>query len=544
MSIVTSVFLEEYLAGTFVVLMLSGGGALETYAVRSASSVLEALARRVPSIAHLRRNSTMVDVPLEQVAVGDRLLVLPHEICPVDGVVVEGHGVMDESYLTGEPFLMQKTPGSLVFSGAINGQAALAIETSRRAVDSRYAKIMQVMQASQQERPRIRRLGDRLGAYYTPLALAIAGVAWLASGEATRFLAVLVVATPCPLLIGIPVAIIGSISLAARRGIIVKDPAVLEQVEECRTVILDKTGTLTYGRPQLVGQYVVHGFDRRQVLLLAASLERYSRHPLAQAIVEAAKREGVELVEASEVHEHPGAGLRGTIEGHAVWITSRAKLTSEGGAAAADFPPVEAGLECCIAVDGRYAATYVLRDEPRSEGPSFVEHLRPKHHIKRIMLVSGDRESEVRYLANQVGIREVLAGQSPEQKLDIVRRETARAKTLYLGDGINDAPALTAATVGVAFGQNSDITAEAAGAVIMDSSLARVDEFLHISRRMRSIALQSAVGGMALSVAGMGFASVGLLPPVAGAIVQEVIDLLAVLNALRVAVPPKSLTDF
>ena len=354
----------------------------------------------------------------------------------------------------------------------------------------------------------------------------------------------LVVATPCPLLIAIPVAVIGSISLAARRGIIIKDPAVLEQVEQCRTVILDKTGTLTYGRPQLVAQHVVEADRRAEVLGLAASLEQYSKHPLALAIVEAAQREGIELSRASQIRELAGQGLRGVVSGRELWITSRNQLVKEGLVTPADFPPVSAGLECVVAVDNRYAATYAFRDEPRSEGRPFVKHLAPKHHIDRIMLVSGDRESEVRYLADQVGIKEVFASQSPEQKLEIVRRETAHTKTLFLGDGINDAPALTAATVGVAFGQNSDITAEAAGAVIMDSSLERVDEFFHISKRMRRIALQSALGGMALSVVGMGFASVGMLPPVAGAITQEVIDLLAVLNALRVAVVPKSLTDF
>lgn len=543
-SIVTSVFLDEYLAGTFVVLMLSGGGALESYAVRSASSVLEALAKRVPSTAHVRRGTALVDVPLDQVAIGDALLVLPHEICPVDGTVVEGQGVMDESYLTGEPFMMSKTPGSLVFSGAINGESALAIEAARRAVDSRYAKIMQVMQSSAQQRPRIRRLGDQLGAFYTPLALAIAAAAWFASSDPTRFLAVLVVATPCPLLIAIPVAIIGSISLAARRGIIIKDPAVLEQVEQCRVVILDKTGTLTYGRPYLVAQQVAPAFDRARVLALAASLERYSKHPLAAAIVDAARREGLPLVEAAQIRELPGSGLHGQVDGHAMWVTNRARLLSEGVGTDAELPSMTAGLECCIAIDGRYAATYSLRDEPRRDGLPFVQHLMPKHNIQRVMLVSGDRESEVRWLADAVGITEVFAGQSPEQKLELVRRETAKTKTLFMGDGINDAPALTAATVGVAFGQNSDVTSEAAGAVIMDSSLARVDEFLHISRRMRSIALQSALGGMALSIIGMGFAAAGLLPPVAGAIAQEVIDLVAVLNALRVAVPPKSLSDF
>jgi heavy metal translocating P-type ATPase len=543
-SIVTSVLLGEYLAGTLVVLMLSGGGALENYAVRSASSVLEALARRMPSSAHRQQDGSLLDVALDDVAVGDQLVVLPHEICPVDGVVIAGHGVMDEAYLTGEPYLMSKTPGSAVLSGAINGHAALTIEASRLAVDSRYAKIMQVMRSSEQQRPRIRRLGDQLGAFYTPLAVAIAVAAWIASGDPIRFLAVLVVATPCPLLIAIPVAIIGSISLAARRGIIIKDPAVLEQVENCRIVILDKTGTLTYGEPHLVAQHVVPGFDRERVLLLTASIERYSKHPLASAILQAAEAENLKLLDASAVGEQPGAGLVGMVDGSQVRIASRKQIEAIDPQASGKFPPVAGGLECCVAIDGQYAATYGFRDEPRPEGFSFVGHLRPQHRIERVMLVSGDRASEVHFLAEQVGIDEVFADQSPEQKLELVRRETRLAKTLFLGDGINDAPALTAATVGVAFGQHSDITAEAAGAVIMDTSLARVDEFLHIGRRMRRVALESALGGMSLSVIGMGLAAAGYLPPVAGAVAQEVIDLLAVLNALRVAVPPRSLSDY
>jgi P-type E1-E2 ATPase len=309
-------------------------------------------------------------------------------------------------------------------------------------------------------------------------------------------------------------------------------------------VIFDKTGTLTYGEPNLVEQHVVEPSSGPQLLAYVASLERYSKHPLSSAIVEAARREKLDLGEVVEMREQPGKGLRGNVAGHDVWVINRQQLVAEIPRAADQLPPVSIGLECCIAIDGQYAGRYVFRDEPRADGLSFVSHLQAKHRFDRVLLVSGDRESEVRFLADQVGIRDVYAGQSPEQKLEIVRRETARAKTLFLGDGINDAPALTAATVGVAFGQNSDITSEAAGAVVMDSSLERVDEFLHIGRRMRSIALQSALGGMALSLAGMGFAAAGLLPPVAGAITQEVIDLLAVLNALRVAIPPKSLTDF
>jgi heavy metal translocating P-type ATPase len=543
-SIVTSVVLGEYLAGSLVVLMLSGGQALEAYAVRSASSVLEALARRMPSQAHLRKNGEIVDVALGEVAVGNTLVVFPHEICPVDGTVIEGHGVMDESYLTGEPYMMSKTPGSLVLSGAINGETALTIQADKLAVDSRYAKIMEVMRASEQYRPRLRRLGDQLGALYTPLAVAIALAAWLVSGDTVRFLAVLVVATPCPLLIAIPVGIIGAISLAARRGIIIKDPAVLEKIDTCRTAIFDKTGTLTYGQPKLTEVIPGRGFEEKDVLTLVASLERYSKHPLAGAILEAARDRGLTLPNASEIREPPGAGLRGTVAGRTIQVTSRKQLVQQQPQAEKELPATLGGMECVITIDDRYAGTLRFRDRPRAEGASFVHHLRPKHFFDRVMIVSGDRESEVRYLAEQVGIQEVHAAQTPEQKVEIVRQQTLRANTVFLGDGINDAPALTAATVGIAFGQNSDITAEAAGAVILDTSLQKVDEFLHISRRLRSIVLQSAIGGMALSVVGMGVAAAGYLPPVAGAIVQEVIDVLAVGNALRMAFPPRQLTDF
>jgi heavy metal translocating P-type ATPase len=429
-------------------------------------------------------------------------------------------------------------------SGAINGEAMLTIRATKLAVDSRYAKIMQVMRASEHQRPRLRRLGDQLGAYYTPVALAIALAAWLLSGDADRFLAVLVVATPCPLLIAIPVAIIGTISLAAKRAIIIKNPAVLEQIDTCRTIIFDKTGTLTYGEPKLTDQICAPGVSPTDVLYFAASLEQYSKHPLARAILAAARVAGVSVHQAGEISEPPGAGLRGTVDGRTIQITGRNRLAAQQPAIARDLPPAAGGLECVILIDGLYAAMYRFRDEPRLEGASFIGHLKPKHLFHKVMLVSGDRESEVRYLADRVGIGEVYASQSPEEKLVIVRRETAKRKTLYLGDGINDAPALMAATVGVAFGQNSDITSEAAGAVILDSSLEKVDELLHISRRMRIIALQSAVGGMALSMAGMIAAAAGHLPPVAGAVTQEVIDVVVVLNALRAAWPPKALTDF
>jgi heavy metal translocating P-type ATPase len=541
-SIVTSVVLGEYLAGTLVVLMLSGGQALEAYAVRRASSALAALARRMPTRAH--RKAALEEVPLDRIAPGDTLVVCPHEICPVDGTVLEGQSTMDESYLTGEPYRLSKVAGTQVLSGAINGDGALTIRADRTATDSRYARIMQVMHESEQRRPALRRLGDQLGAYYTPLALAIAAAAWVATGDPSRFLAVLVVATPCPLLIAIPVAIIGSVSLAARRGIVIRDPAVLEQLDRCRTAIFDKTGTLTYGRPLLTATLPASDADVTEVLSLVASVEQYSRHPLASAILEAGRAHNVPLREATRVSERPGQGLIGDVDGHTIRVTSRKALLSAQPSAASLLPPSHGGLECVVLVDETYAATLQFRDEPRTEGRLFVQHLGHRHGFTRALLVSGDRESEVRYLADLVGIAHVHASQSPEQKVAIVRAETLKAPTLFVGDGINDAPALATATVGIAFGQASEVITEAAGAVILDSMLERVDELLHIGRRMRRIALQSAVGGMALSVVGMAAAASGLLPPVAGALTQEAIDIIAVVNALRAALPPSTLRDY
>jgi heavy metal translocating P-type ATPase len=543
-SIVTAVLLNEPLAGALVVLMLSGGEALESYAVRRASSVLDTLARRMPSVAHRKADTGLVEVPLANVAINDLLVVLPHESCPVDGVVVDGHGAMDESYLTGEPYHVSKSIGSEVLSGAINGQAALTIQALRLPVDSRYARIMEVMLQSQQTRPHIRRLGDSLGAIYTPVALLVAGVAWAWSGEALRFLSVLVIATPCPLLIAIPVAIIGSISLCAKRSVIVRDPAILENLASCRTMIFDKTCTLTYGKPTLVEQHVTPGRDAKQLLTMVSSLEQYSKHPLSSAIIAAAKQAGLETLNVERISERPGEGLVGTVHGVQVSVTSSKKLLLEQPSLAAQLPPPASGLECVILVNGNYAATYRFRDEPRRESASFVEHLLPKHGVDKVMLVSGDRLSEVEYLAQRVGITEVHASKSPEEKLEIVRRESAKAKTCYVGDGINDAPAMLAATVGIAMGQENEITSQAAGAVIMNSRLGRVDELLHIGKRMRRIALQSAVGGMAVSLLGMFAAAAGYLPPVAGAVLQEVIDVVAVLNALRAAWPPGMISDY
>lgn len=529
-SVLAAVLLGEYLAATIVVLMLATGQALEAYAIRRASFALDALAKRLPSVAHLASGS---DVKLDAVKLGDELIVHPHEICPVDGSVVSGYSTMNEAYLTGEPYLLPKAVGSQVLSGAVNGEGLLTVRAEKLAGDSRYARIMEVMRDAEEKRPQLRRLGDQIGAVYTFVIMAVALVVWFSTGIPDRFLSIIVVATPCPIIIGIPVAVIGSISTAARLGIIVKDPAVLEKIASCTVAIFDKTGTLTYGEPRLVEIETADPHTENDILALVASLERYSRHPLAKGIVTAAEERGISLRDVAQMSERPGTGLTGVVDRRSVEVTGRKLIEKNHPDLITMLPLTSGGLECVIVVDGRYAALLRFRDAPREDGPAFVKHLGPEHGFRRLMLVSGDRESEVQYLAEGVGIHEIHAGQSPEQKLELVRQETLSADTLFMGDGINDAPALTAATVGIAFGQASDVTSEAASAVVLDNSLKSVDELLHIGLRMRRIALQSSIGGIVLSLVGVVLAAMGMLPPVAGAITQEAIDLLAILNALR-----------
>lgn len=548
-AIVTAVLLDEWLVAAIIVLMLSGGEALEEAATARASRVLEALAKRAPTLAHRLTGrdagERTEDVPVEDIREGDRLVVLPHEVCPVDGEVVSGHGQMDESYLTGEPYVITKSVGSKVLSGAINGEDALVIRATKTAADSRYAQIVGVLAEAEANRPEMRRLADRLGAWYTVLALAMGILGWAVSSDPERFLSVMVIATPCPLLIGVPVAIVGAISLSARSAIIIKDPGVLERIPQTTTMMFDKTGTLTYGRPSVTTVDIGPDFDRSEVLRLAGALERYSRHPLASAIVNAAQSDLGEdfAAEVESLSERPGEGLVGEVDGHRVQITSRRKAI-ELVEDPTVIPEREAGMESVVVVDGRYAATFLFRDEPRVGSAEFVSHLGPRHGVTRTMLISGDRASEVEYLARRVGIEEVHAETSPEEKLAIVRAENEKGQTLFLGDGINDAPAMAAADVGVAFGRESDITSEAAGVVVLDSSLERLDELLHIGERMRRIALQSALGGIGLSMIGMVLAVMGMLPPLVGAIAQEVIDLLAILNAARVVAVRKPLADY
>ena len=541
MSVVTAAIMGEWLVATIIILMRAGGQVLEAFATRRASSALRALAKRMPTGAHRLTAEGVVNVSLEDVQVGDHLVVFPHEICPVDGTVLRGDGTMDESFLTGEPYKIRKTAGIQVISGALNQGSALTIRADNLPSDSRLARIMQVVQEAEETPPQIRRLADSLGAWYTPLSLLIALAGWALSGGPERFLAVLVIATPCPLLLAIPISVMGAISLAARRGIVIRKPAILEQVDRVQTIFFDKTGTLTHGEPVVTGVVPLAGTESEEVLRLCASLEQYSKHPLAGAILRAAAEKGIQLANVEHASEKPGEGLSGQIDGSAVLVTGRSKLSPEVASA---LPRPTQGMECVALVNGVLYGLIRFHDRPRSESKAFVAHLKPKHHVRDLRILSGDRETEVKHLGSIVGIEHTESRLSPEQKLAIVREETTRGTTLFLGDGVNDAPAMLAATVGVAFGQNSDVTAQAAGAVIMESNLGKVDELLHIGSRMRHIALQSAVGGMAVSLAGMVLAAMGYLPPIMGALAQEIIDLVAVLNALRASLPGHVLRDF
>lgn len=543
-SIITAALLHEYLVACIVVLMLSGGSALEQYATARASSALRSLAKRMPATSHLYAENEFVTIQAQNIVPGNVIGVFPHEICPVDGEVIEGYGDMDESYLTGEPFHIHKAPGSQALSGAVNGNTILKIRATKLPKDSRFSRILTVIEEAERNRPTMRRIADRLGAWYTPAALLLAGFGWLVSGNPERFLAVLVIATPCPLLIAIPVVIIGGISLAARRGIVIRHAAILETIDTCHTFFFDKTGTLTYGRPVLDEIICTGDYNEADILRYASGLEQYSRHPLAPAVTILAREKQIKPAIPTEVSEKPGEGLCGKIDGHQVHITGR-NSASIKATTDVSLPAIKAGLECVVVIDGRVAALLRFHDQPRQDSSLFVRHLQPLHGAKDVILLSGDRQSEVERLARVVGIQQAHAGKTPEEKLELVRQASARGGTLFVGDGINDAPAMLAATASIALGgQNNDVVSEAADAVVLDSSLRKVDELIHIAQRTRSVALQSAIGGMLLSIAGMFFALFGLLPPLAGAISQEVIDLAAVLNALRIVLPTGQMSDF
>ena len=532
MALILAIYLHENVAGVLIILMLASSQALEEFASHRASFVLEALAQRMPTIAHLKSENNFLDTEISKIKIGDLITVFPHEICPIDGEIVEGRGSMDESYLTGEPYRISKTIGSKVLSGAINGESLFVIKTEKLPADSRYGKIMEVMQQAKEQRPEIRKLADKIGAIFAPITLIIASASYFFTQDLTNFLAVLTIATPCPLLIAVPIAIISAISISARQGIIIKDARILEKLSICTTAIFDKTGTLTYGEPNISEIIALAEFTENEILQKTASLERYSRHPLAGSILKEAQKRNLLLLDAQNITEKPGYGMIGNIGDKEIIITSRKKI-HEFQPAKIALPELTEGMECVIVINKKVAGILHFRDLERPESKSFINHLGPNHNFKKIILLSGDRASEVNYLAKKLGINNFFSSQSPEQKLEIVKKETQNAPTLFMGDGINDAPALMLASVGIAFGQGNNITSESSGAVILESNLLKVDELLHISIFTRKIILQSAIGGMIFSIVGMILASFGWVSPAQGAIAQQIIDAVAIINALR-----------
>ncbi len=572
LAIVGAILVDEPAAAIIIAVMLATGEALEAYAQGRAHRELTSLLERAPQQVHRYVGSELEIVPVESVVVGDLLLVRPGEVVPVDGTIVDVAAVLDESALTGESRPVTRQPGDPVASGVIDSGGPFQLRATATASASTYAGIVRLVeQASRSKAPAVR-LADRYGLLFVPLTLVIAGAAWLASGDPERALAVLVVATPCPLILAVPIAIVSGISRAARRGIIVKGGGPLETVARARTMLFDKTGTLTSGRPRLVS--VAGPGDPDEVLAAAGSLEQASPHVLASAIVAAARGRELTLRLPTDVHESPGAGVTGRVDGRWVRVgTARYALaggTAMDGATAAvsattagsATPPANAtatgsatpppalprwvrDLErrspidgtsmVYVAVDGQLAGALVLDDPIRPESPRAVRSLRRAGYT-RIVMVTGDRAAVADLVASAIGIDSVLADRHPEDKVEAVRHETSLADgpVVMVGDGINDAPALAAADVGIAMGARGATSAsEAADIVITVDRLDRLPEAVRIARRSRSIALQGVFVGMGLSIVAMVVAAFGAIPVIAGAILQEVIDITVILNALR-----------
>ena len=533
-----SLALGQYLAGAVIGLMLSGGQALERYASSRARRELTALVARAPRAVHRYEDSELALRDVAEVRPGDRLLVKSGEIVPVDGVVIAPPAVLDESALTGEAMPVVRPGGDRVRSGVINRGAAFDLRAVATASDSTYAGIVRLVSEAQRSKAPFVRLADRFALWFLALTLITAAAAWAVSGSPVRALAVLVVATPCPLILAAPVAIVAGISRAAHRGVIVKGGGALETMARAQTIIFDKTGTLTSGSPQVASIETFGAVGETELLRLAASLDQVSPHVYAEGILAAARQQGLELVFPEAVRERHGSGIEGMVGSRSVALGQASWLL--GGK---PMPESAAGLKrrigdagsaaVFVAVDGALAGALVIVDPMRAEAPTTIRGLRALG-IRRIVLLSGDRQEVAARLGASLGVDLVLAEHSAERKVDAVREESRATVTIMVGDGINDAPALAAADVGVAMGaRGATAASEAADAVLVVDQLDRVGEAINIARGARAIAVQSVVAGMALSAVGMGFAALGALPPVAGAFFQEAIDVAVILNALR-----------
>jgi heavy metal translocating P-type ATPase len=540
-SILGALALDEAAAATVIALMVAGGEALESWAEGRAQGALTDLLARAPRGAARIHNDEISDITLDAIAPDDLLLVRPGETVPADGTLEDAGATLDESMLTGEPLPVSLTQGARLRSGAVNGGGAFRMRATAGAAASTYAAIIRLTQAAAQSRAPLVRLADRWAIAFIILTCCVAGAAWVISGDPRRALAVLVVATPCPLILAAPIALVAGIGRAARRGIVVKGGAALERLARIRTVIFDKTGTLTPGRPRLAGIEADPALGRDTALRLAASLAQASTHPVSVALVAAARARGFDLPVPESVAETPGGGLSGLVEGKALTLGSEGFLIGqgmgpEGGLFAAALVSA-AGSVGWLAVEGRAAAAFIMADGLREEAPRAVRALR-QLGVARILMVTGDRAAAATPIAAALRLDAMLADRDPEGKLIALKAESANGPVAMVGDGVNDAPVLAAADVGIAMGAHGTAAAAEAGdVVLLADRLDRAAEAIAIARRARRIALQAILLGMGLSLLAMVAAAFGWLSPLAGALLQEAIDIAAILYALRALLP-------
>jgi heavy metal translocating P-type ATPase len=541
-AMVGALALDEELAGAVIGLMFSGGAALESVAAGRARRELTALLERAPRTATLRVDGGLVDVAVDDVRVGDVVLVRTGQVVPVDGVVVAAEAVVDTSTLTGESLPVTLRAGDEVTSGSACAGAPFDVRAERPPSESAYAALVRLVEQAGRQRAPFMRMADRYAGFFLPATLAVAGVAWAISSDPVRALAVVVVATPCPLILAAPIALVSGLSRAAKAGVIVKGAATIEGLGRARTVLFDKTGTLTVGTADVREIVPLGALGTADLLRLAASVDQFSAHVLGEALVAAARDAGLFLGQPTDISEDPGQGIRGTVDGRKVCVGSRAFLLAQGyarddvAAARLSLSRGSGEAHVMVGVDGRVAGVIVMADELRPDAAGIVERLRAEG-IRHIAMASGDRASVAERIGRELGVDRVYAELSPAEKLDVVRSVRADrelAPVVMVGDGVNDAPALAMADVGIAMGvAGATVSSETADAVITVDRVDRVAVAVHAGRRSVHIARQSVLAGMGLSIAAMGVAATGHLPPVAGALLQEVIDLAVILNALR-----------